>query len=128
MAENVSDAGFVEDFTVLLSGEETRDEGVDADVAVGPLTSDVPGEVMDSGLRSGVGEDAREWVEPRDGAEIDDRGWNIAAEKVVPEDLAGAKDADEIDIEDAKGFFICDFYEWSGGVDACTINEDVDLP
>ena len=64
LAEDVEHAGFVEDLAVLFGGEETWDEGVDADVLVTPFAGEVASEIVDGGLRERIGEDAREGVRP----------------------------------------------------------------
>ena len=50
MAENVRDAGFIEYFSVLFCWKESRNQGVDTDVAVGPFTRDVACQVVDCRL------------------------------------------------------------------------------
>lgn len=127
MAEDFGDANFIKNGAVLLCGEEARDDGIDPDIAVGPFAGEITSEVMDGGLRGGVGEDAGERINPGDGAEINNRGLDIAAHEVVSEDLAGAHDADEINIKNAEGFFIGNFDERGGRVHAGAIDEDVDL-
>ncbi len=127
MAEDVEDAGFVEDLAVLFGGEEAGDEGVDADVLVGPFAGEVACEVMDGGFGGGVGEDAGERIESGDGAEVDDGCGAGFIDEVLAEDLAGAEDGGEVGVDDALVFVFGDVEERSGGVGAGAVDEDVDL-
>lgn len=127
MAQDFEDAGLIEDFAVLLGREESGDQSIDADVLVAPFAGQVAGQVVDCGLRHRVGEDAREWVEAGDGADIDDGGRLGFADEVFAEDLTGAEYRAHVGVENALEFVFGDIEEGGGGIGASAIDQDVDL-
>ena len=50
VAEDFGDPDFVEYAAILFGGEESWDESIDADIAVGPFASKIAGEIVDGGF------------------------------------------------------------------------------
>ncbi len=109
----------------LGGGEESGDEGVDADVVLCPCAGEVFGEVVDGGFGRRVGADAGNGHGAGHGADVDDAARLVVVDEELAEDLAGAEGAFEVDVQHSVEFLVGDFEEGGAGTCSGSVDEDV---
>src|SRR5262245_11006887 len=125
MTEDRVNSGFVEDFAVLLGGEEAWAEAVHAYAVRRELAGDVLREAEDAGFGRRIDEHARKRPVARHAADVEDR-TGTALDHVLSEDLATQMRGKKVRLNDALEFFVGNVEVRRGGVDTSAVDERID--
>jgi len=127
---------FVEQqLAVLFGGEESGRDGVDADTARGPFSSEEERNVEDGGLGGGIGDDTRERQVGGDAGDIDDAAASAArhgrAEFLARDEHAATEVQIEILLPVGQGDLLEGLLGRDGdfrGVATCGVDQDAGRP